>query len=578
MATEAKTENLTKYLFSAPVWWQSLIIILLLGALVDVIVYLLDAGKDGLMYGAVFTLPAVVALLLTKPLVDVLGREKLTWNRSALVALSGMIFSLFWMVIGLVLDPALAYVFGLGFILAIRLLVLVAIADYRIVRMYLPAAIQTIVGVGMGVYLFGSGYLVPAALSIVIFSIGIISFLILFDRPLRKAHSISAMQFINAFLAHLTDGSKSLENYFRTIGEGITVPETSFFFRRAGKKDILFVVANLHPGPLSEVGGGNYPKHLHDEFSDCEVVFISHGCATHDFNLVSEDECEKIAAAIDESRSLLSYTGLAGRSCRTCFGTVSVLAQRFGDSVLLVTTRSPEMTEDLDYAVGAIVMAEGHRWFENVGFVDAHNCMIEVTSVVLPASKTGNEYIKAARNAMGMQAGSLLVPFSVGTSQKILPFSREQGFGDMGLFVLVVEAAGAKTAYVLFDGNNIHMGVREVLRDAVLACGVDEAEIMTTDSHVVNTISGRNPVGMAVSAEKIVPHLTEVVAAAIADLAPAEVAAATAMCRDVVVFGPTRTVQLSSTVNAMVTNLLPLSVLLLLVSLLLTLLIFMICI
>lgn len=578
MATEAKTENLTKYLFSAPVWWQSLIIIILLGALVDVIVYLLDAGKDGLMYGAAFTMPAIIALFLTKPLVDVLGREKLTWNRSALVALAGMIFSLFWMVIGLVLDPALAYVFGLGFILAIRLLVLAAIADYRIVRMYLPAAIQTIAGVGMGVYLFGSGYLVPAALSIVIFSIGIISFLILFDRPLRKAHGISAMQFINAFLAHLTDGSKSLENYFRTIGEEITVPETSFFFRRTGKKDILFVVPNLHPGPLSEVGGGNYPKHLHDEFSDHEIVFISHGCATHDFNLVSEDECEKIATAIDESRSSLFYTGLAGRSCRTCFGTVSVLSQRFGNSVLLVTTRSPEMTEDLDYAVGAIIMAEGHRWFENIGFVDAHNCMVEVTSVVLPASKTGNEYIKAARNAMEMQAASSLVPFSVGTSQKTLPFSREQGFGDMGVFVLVVEAAGIKTAYVLFDGNNIHMGVREILRDAVLASGVDEAEIMTTDSHVVNTISGRNPVGMAVSSEEIVSHVIEVVKAALADLAPAEVAAATAMCRDVVVFGPTRTVQLSSTVNAMVTNLLPLSVLLLLVSFLLTLLIFMICI
>lgn len=578
MVTEAKTENLSKYLFSAPIWWQSLILIVVLGILVDVVVYVLAPAHGSMMYGFLFAASAVLATVLTKPLVDMLGAEKLTWNRSALVALACMIFSLFWMAIGLVLDAALAYVFGLGFILAIRLLVLTAISDYRIVHMYLPAAVQTIAGVILGVYLFGTGYLVPTVMSILIFSIGIISFLLLFDRPLRKAHGISAMQFINAFLAHLTDGSKGLEDYFRTIGEAVTVPETSFFFRREGKKDVLFGVPNLHPGPLSEVGGGNYPKHLHDEFSEQEIVFISHGCATHDFNLVSESECEKIAAAIDETRAELSYAPLAGRPLRSRFGTVSVLSQRFGNSILLVTTRSPDMTEDLDYAVGAIVMAEGHRWYENVGFVDAHNCMVEVTSVVLPASPAGNEYIAASRQAMERQADAELYAFSVGVAQRVLPFSREQGFGDMGVLVLVTEVAEVRMAYVLFDGNNVHMGVREVLRDAVLTAGVSEAEIMTTDSHVVNTISGRNPVGMAVSAEDILPHLLAAVTEAIADLSPARVAVATGMCRDVEVFGPSRTVQLSATVNAMVTNLLPLSVLLLLVSFLITLLIFMVCI
>lgn len=578
MVTEAKTENLSKYLFSAPVWWQSLILIVVLGILVDVVVYVLDPAHGSMMYGFSFAASAVLATVLTKPLVDMLGAEKLTWNRSALVALACMIFSLFWMAIGLVLDAALAYVFVLGFILAIRLLVLTAISDYRIVHMYLPAAVQTIAGVILGVYLFGTGYLVPTVLSILIFSVGIISFLLLFDRPLRKAHGISAMPFINAFLAHLTDGSKGLEDYFRTIGEAVTVPETSFFFRREGKKDVLFVVPNLHPGPLSEVGGGNYPKHLHDEFSEQEIVFISHGCATHDFNMVSESECEKIAAAIDETRAELSYAPLAGRPLRSRFGTVSVLSQRFGNSILLMTTRSPDMTEDLDYAVGAIVMAEGHRWYENVGFVDAHNCMVEVTSVVLPASPAGSEYIAASRQAMERQADAELAAFSVGVAQRVLPFSREQGFGDMGVLVLVTEVAEVRTAYVLFDGNNVHMGVREVLRDAVLTAGVSEAEIMTTDSHVVNTISGRNPVGMEVSAEDILPHLLAAVAEAIADLSPARVAAATGMCRDVEVFGPSRTMQLSATVNAMVTNLLPLSVLLLLVSFLITLLIFMVCI
>ncbi|MDR3102121.1 MAG: DUF2070 family protein [Methanocalculaceae archaeon] len=574
MEPEAKTESLSKYLFSVPVWWQSLIIIIVLGILTVVVVYCVGRD-DGMRFGAAFFGAAVAALIFTKPFVDLLGAEKLTRNRSALMALACMIFSLLWMVTGVVLDVKSAYVFGLGFTLAVRLLVLTAISDYRIVRMYLPAAVQTLAGVVLGVYLFGTSYLVPAALSILIFSIGIICFLLLFDLPLRKAHGISAMRFINMFLAHLTNGSIALEDYFRTISEVISVPETSFFFRRVGKKDILFVVPNLHPGPLAAVGGGNYPKHLHDEFSEKEIVFISHGCATHDFNLVSESECEKIAAAINETREGLSYLPFAGRPLRTGFGTVSILSQRFGDSVLLVTTRSPGMTEDLDHAVGAIVMAEGRRWYENVGVVDAHNCMVAVTSVVLPASAIGREYITAARNAMEQQVDAELFGFFAGAAQRTLPFSREQGFGDMGVLVLVTEVHGVRTAYVLFDGNNVYAGVREVLRDAVLAAGLDEAEILTTDSHVVNTISGKNPVGMTVPPEEILPHLLEAIAEAVADLAPATAAAATGMCRDVEIFGLNRTVQLSATVNAMVTNLLPLSVLLLLVSFLMMQLIFM---
>ncbi|HJK61862.1 MAG TPA: DUF2070 family protein, partial [Methanocorpusculum sp.] len=153
MATEAKTENLSKYLFSAPVWWQSLIIIIVLGLLVDGAVYVLSGGTGTMMYGVAFAAAAVAAMLLTKPLVDLLGTEKLTWNRSALVALASMIFSLLWMAIGFALNAALAYVLGLGFILAIRLMVLTAICDYRIGRMFLPAAVQTVAGIIFGVYL-----------------------------------------------------------------------------------------------------------------------------------------------------------------------------------------------------------------------------------------------------------------------------------------------------------------------------------------------------------------------------------------------------------------------------------------
>ncbi len=111
-----------------------------------------------------------------------------------------------------------------------------------------------------------------------------------------------------------------------------------------------------------------------------DETLVAHGCATHDFNLVSETEIDKVIDALQKSLQNITYSGVAGRSGRLTFGSVQVLFQRFGDSVLLVTTRSPQRTEDLDFSIGMTIMAEGHRWFPHVAVVDAHNCMTDLSS------------------------------------------------------------------------------------------------------------------------------------------------------------------------------------------------------
>ena len=354
-----------------------------------------------------------------------------------------------------------------------------------------------------------------------------------------------------------------MEEYFHHISEYVSVPETTFFFKRSGKPDIWFVIPNLHPGPMAEIGGSNFPKILHDVFADEAVVIVSHGCTSHDLNLISNRETKSITRAIRESLDSVEYTGLASRPVRTRFGTVSILSQRFGDSLLMITTRSPEMTEDMDYSIGRIVMGVSKGRYKNIGFVDAHNCMTSVTNIIYPSTKTGNEFISGADEAMNGMLDAEMLPFSVGAAQVIPPFSRGEGFADMGILAMVTEVGGVKTAYVLFDANNVQMGVREILQSAVLGLGIDEVEIMTTDSHVVNSVSGRNPIGDAVSPSEIIPYVSEAVLKAVEDLSPASGGAATNMCEEVEVFGPSRIVQLTSTVNAIVTNLLPLATLLL---------------
>jgi putative membrane protein len=572
MPSDVRLERLSRYVFTAPSWQRSLVILIVLGLIIDG-ASLRGIGNIAFFGTIAFTFPALVAFFLTKPMVEHIGKP-MTWNRSALLALSCTVFSVIITLSAFIASPVLLrffYAFSFGFTFALRLLVLVAIADYRISRMIVPAATQSVAGVIAGALLFSQTFILYGVFLLIIFGLLSGIFIWLIDRPLYRAFNIRGLNFINAFIAHLTDGSKELEGFFREIGEEVTVPQVSFFFRRTAGRGVLLTVPNVHPGPMGEIGGGNLPKLLHDAFP--EEVLAPHGCATHDFNLVSESEIYKIIQSIKTSQVNAVYSGFASRSRRVQYRSVSLLCQGIGDSILIVGTRSPEMTEDLDVAIGMTIMAEGHRFYPNIAFIDAHNCMTHLAGAVLPATLIATEYFRGSVQAMQELKSAPLVPFRIGVSHRTLPFSREEGFGDLGIQALVIDADGQRTAYVLLDGNNVATGVRELLRDAVLDL-VDEAEIMTTDSHVVNTITGKNPVGQNVPAKQIVPYVKECALEALNDLGQAEVAAATAECERIVVFGSNRIAQLASTVNAMLVFIAPLSVAVLLLAFLLSLILY----
>ncbi len=567
-SADVRLANLSRFVFSAPSWRRSLVIAIVLGFAVDIGSY--SVGGSIRFFGTLaFTLPTLVAFVLTKPLVELSDRP-LTWNRSALLAAASTIFMV------LITMPAvlparswvpLVYASAIGFAFGLRLLVLVAVSDYRVLHMVGPAATQAVAGVAVGTWLFGGSFLPLAVLLMGVFLLGFTILIWLIERPLHRAFGIHGLSFLNAFIAHLTDGSRAMEEFFREIGESVTVPQTSFFFRREGRPDLVVTIPNVHPGPMGEIGGGNIPVRFAAEFE--ESVMVPHGCATHDFNLVSEDEIRKLVEGIRATKPNLRFDDGASPAVRRTSGSVRLLCQRFGDALLVVSTRAPRTTEDLDFSFAPTFDAEGRRRFSALGFVDAHNCMAEISGPVFPGTPVGSEYLRGVREAVDAMANEPCGPFAAGYGRKPVPFSRVQGFGDLGVQVLVVETGGQKTAYVLLDGNNMVEGARDALVARCLEL-VDEAEVMTTDSHVVNTITGRNPIGMAVPVEELAPVLERTLRAALADLAPATVASSTAWCEGVVVFGSTRITQLAATVNAMLVYVAPLSLAILLLAFILS--------
>ena len=516
-----------------------------------------------------FIIPAVVAIFLTRWIIISLDRQ-MTWNRSALLSVASALFSSLITLIGLIIIPDMiefCYAVSLGFIFGIRLLVLVSIADYRITRMILPAGVQSLFGWIFGSFILSESFTILVPVLLIFFGTGFAILIWLIERPLYRAFHIRGLKFLNAFIAHITDGDKSMEDFFREIGQEAWVPQVSLFFERPESRDVILTIPNIHPGPMGEIGGGNLPSILRSQFT--EEMMVAHGCATHDYNLVSESEIKKITETINGTRGDLIWKDNACRSGRIQSGSVSLLYQRIGDVLLMVSTRSPDKTEDIDFGIGHAIICEGHRVTPFVGFVDAHNCIGNEIDVILPGTRTAHEYFTAATSAMEKWETEEPVPLSVGYSHLSLPYTRDQGIGDIGLQVLIIKAGEQKTAYVLIDGNNMVPGVRDYIRSEVLK-SVDEAEIMTTDTHVVNTISGKNPVGLRVLPEELISYVIQGVNEAEDDICKARVAGSFATCNGVYIFGSDTIAQMASIVNTILIYVVPISAGMLLLALVLS--------
>jgi putative membrane protein len=110
------------------------------------------------------------------------------------------------------------------------------------------------------------------------------------------------------------------------------------------------------------------------------------------------------------------------------------------------------------------------------------------------------------------------------------------------------------TAYVLIDGNNMEPGLRDRIVDTLRSddgATVDEVEVMTTDTHIVNTVEADNQVGAALDQDELLALVQGLAEDALADREPV-VAGLACEHTEVTVFGNDRTETLASHANAAV--------------------------
>ncbi|WP_058994697.1 DUF2070 family protein [Haloarcula sp. CBA1127] len=591
-ATQGNLANLSRFIFRAPTWYTSLAFALVIAAMTGIVAFdsrfILDDAWQGVF---LIGLPTSIASAVT-PWVDRQLGGQLTPNRATLLAVICELITIAMLTIAGVIAVFTVrlgqnFVFdvllvALASIFAFRLLILMAVSRHSLLKATIPASVQTVTAaVLLAIYSGATAFIldnpmlreylsrpeeVPPqvqgfipqdfiilAVICVIYALAVWLFLVVIDQPWRSSLGVSALDFLRGFIGHIAEGTRELEEFFEDIGEEAVVPVTVLSVRRpGGEEKARFVLPMIHPGPMGEIGGGNLPRRVAESAEG--LAFPPHATAGHDFNLVTEREVDTILSTAETAYQNLEYDDQATAGTRVTEGEATLTGQAFGSDALVVNTYAPGCADDVEYAVGLSAMSEARAdGLDDVLLVDAHNCNdgLEGDDLghVVPGSQRSFDMLHGAG-----QLGSLLTDAGTGrlrcgVAWDETPWEPKEGIGPLGIRVCVFEVNDQRTAYVLIDGNNMEPGLRQRIIDAIE--GVDMVEVMTSDTHIVNTVEAENQVGQAIPEKEIVALIGDLVDRAVADVEPVEAGMASEQAT-VTVFGNDRTETLASTANAMV--------------------------
>lgn len=520
---------------------------------------------------AAILLPALATAVATTPLAEVLG-GRMYLRRSVLLAFVSLIFvggfllvavvafTIFAIGTGSPFDVSLARVavLGYGAVFWVRLVILASTSNSEYARTLPAASLHPVLGL-VGLALVAPFGLWDIGLALVVYSVfgaTAAAYAEIAKRPLLRSFGVDGLKLLRHTLDHYTEledvGVKELEDFFESISVPARVRVAGVAFRAARGTKALLLAPSVHPGPMGYVSGSDLPTKVASSLADLTPnVLVAHGPTTHDDNPATTAEVRKIGEAVRAGLSRASFEARAGRAVRATSGKASVLAQAFGDSVLLIASFAPNPTDDIDSPTGHAALQEAKLAGAADAFlVDAHNCLKPGVGLTHFGSPESHEILQAVEAATRSALAAPRARIRVGYGRRAGFCTPDQGVGARGIEAILVEVGDQRTAYVLFDGNNMVPGLRDALR-ARIAAVVQESEVLTTDNHSVNlTMEGFNAVGATLDHAVLLDHADAAVRDALADLGDVDAAVVSADVPDFRIFGPQTASRLTTTINA----------------------------
>ena len=369
------------------------------------------------------------------------------------------------------------------------------------------------------------------------------------DRVGTGSLGIASSVLFKAFLANWTeDLITPLEAFFEKLGNLQDIKVSLLTFRAGDKPKATIIVPALHPGPFKNLGSSLLPsmvqKAIQDKFG-C-VVSVPHGLVGHEFDVVSQSQNQRVVDSIVGFMGSSSSYSTATPMVRTEIGDAKASCQVFGECALFTLTTAPKTMEDLPPELNSFIVRETEKRRLSALAIDAHNSMGGQFDLEAAVSSFTKASVACLEKALNCKYSS----FKVGSST-VLPedFSVQDGIGSGGISVIVTEVDCKKAVYVTIDGNNMVSGLREKILSSIMELGIEDGEVLTTDTHSVcgltRNVRGYNLVGEAIDHSKLIGYIKEATTIALGNLEPVTVSLNTEVISDVKVIGEQQITELT---------------------------------
>lgn len=369
----------------------------------------------------------------------------------------------------------------------------------------------------------------------------VIAFISIVNKPFIKDFGVSTMDMIRMsfqLYAGKEIGKEGLEKVFKTKSIRSEVNYTIFIFKTEKENKAIFIVPNLHPGPLKGVAGSSLTEILYRDLKGrFGSVFTFHGPSTHVHNPIKKEDCSLLSRDILKSLKDIDYTNVGTKYISSSDG-VNVGGQIFGGGLFLNVSFSPRPTEDIDAPIGEIMSLEVEKkGYSTLGFVDAHNCVKKGAMEVYYPSKRYKSILENSMKLVDDIKEKEMGTLKMGVAQK-KGYNKSEGIAGEGVKVAVFEIGGEKNAYILIDGNNMVGGWRETIQEEISDL-VDVSEIFTSDTHEVNTLNkDYNPVGKSIEKDIVLSDVRELTKSAIKDLEKVSLGVNSGVIKNFSIMGP----------------------------------------
>ncbi|MCQ2978067.1 MAG: DUF2070 family protein [archaeon] len=575
MSSMGNVASLSKYILTLPKYKITATIITILSIIYGMLMITINKPGadlfqiivDGGVFGFITCgLTAILTGSTSQKWVSHYKGINLKLKHSMFLSLSSMFFLTFMSIVGSIIGrithiniPINSFILGCAIMFAFNFLVLWGVTQIKLRQATLIAFIQpiltfilfAIINVGGIRFQFSIiGSLIKLIAACIIILIAIYLFVKIIEAPMQKNMGFSVLKLLSYFVAHMNEDLLLIEDLFEGAGETIdTLVGIISFKREDNTNKALFISPYVHPGPIGDIGGGNMPTILANRFN--EFTMVAHGPSTHDFNPVSIKEIDKIENAVNNGLNTITYSTKASEFKRYNYKKANIGVQFFNEGMIMLSTFAPSGSDDIEFSVGLSIMLESQKLLntENNIVVDCHNSFNAEKGGVLPGNP---ELFQLIETVSEIEKKDLEYPIKVGCNQHdCFGLGKEQGIGDSQLKTMVIEVNNQKTAYLLFDSNNMELGFRErILTEIKKLEIVDEIEVMTTDTHSVNTLSnGYNPVGIT-EKETIIKSIVQSINLAIEDLEPVKAGTKVEKIENIKTFGPNKSTELISTISS----------------------------